>query len=174
MSGYSASIRLQNPNQHILCSKKILGKYENSVEAKAGPRCRQQLSGANSSSLAGSGEDVSPDAIAGRIDSLKMASSFDNNNSGSGGMESAGPSRSESPSNAPEAAKVSPPAGGTQSTLLHEVQQIHSTPTAGGIPLDLSDVMGSGPGLPFRTNNQRGAASSSSNTTGTRPPCSTN
>ena len=170
LSGYSASIRLQNPNQHILCSKKILGKYENSVEAKAGPRCRQQLSGANSSSLAGSGEDVSPDAIAGRIDSLKMASSFDNNNSGSGGMESAGPSRSESPSNAPEAAKVSPPAGGTQSTLLHEVQQIHSTPTAGGIPLDLSDVMGSGPGLPFRTNNQRGAASSSSNTTGTRPP----
>lgn len=136
----------------------------------------EQISGANHSSLAGSGDDVSPDAIAGRIDSLKMASSFDNNDSsGSGdGVESAGPSRSESPSNAPEAAKVSPPAGGTQSTLLQDVQQIHSTPTASGISLDLSDVMGSGPGLPFRTNHRGGAAAGATASTHsastTRPP----
>lgn len=122
----------------------------------------EQPSEASPSSLAGgNGDEVSPDAIAGRIDSLKMAGSFDNN--ANSGLESAGPSRSESPTDAavPETHKVSPPAGGTQSTLLH------STPTASDIPLDLSDVGGTfaaGPGLPFR----RGAASST--TTGTSRP----
>jgi len=96
-----------------------------------------------------------------------MVSSFasDSDNGGNGGgMESAGPSRSESPSNAaaasPEAAKVSPPAGGTQTTALQDVRQLHSTPTKGGMALDLSDVLGTGPGLPFRTHH--GGATSAS------------
>jgi len=136
---------------------------------------------------ANSGEETSADAIAGRIGGLRMANSFASDSESASG--SYGPpqsqtllsqSRSESPpreeaETEQAAAKVSPPAGGTQSA----VQQIHSTPIAGAdddaasspMALDLSDVnltsiMGPGPGLPFRTNRGAASATSASATTG--------
>ena len=125
-----------------------------------------------------SGEEISADAIAGRIGGLRMASSFASDSGSTGGppqSQTLSQSRSESPprekaETEQAAAKVSPPAGGTQSA----VQQTHSTPIAGAdddaasSPMDLSDmsdvnltsIMGPGPGLPFRTNRDAASATS--------------
>ena len=103
---------------------------------------------------ANSEEETSADAIAGRIGGLRMASSFASDSGSTGGppqSQTLSQSRSESPpreeaETEQAAAKVSPPAGGTQSA----VQQTHSTPidaASSPMALDLSDVNLSGADL---------------------------